>query len=62
MTPLTLRLLLESLDPILKIPLELSAGEVAALLSFMEALTDPAAESLAKLIPDRVPSGLPVED
>ncbi len=36
--------------------------ELADLLEFMWALTDPNAENLGVLIPDRVPSGLPVAD
>jgi cytochrome c peroxidase len=40
----------------------LSDSEVAALLAFLEALTSPSALDLAHTIPERVPSGLPVED
>ncbi|MEO1225621.1 MAG: cytochrome c peroxidase [Pseudomonadota bacterium] len=40
---------------------QLSDAEVADLLAFLEALTDPAARDLSDLIPDRVPSGLPID-
>ncbi len=41
---------------------EADRRELADLLEFMWALTDPAAENLGILVPDRVPSGLPVTD
>ena len=43
-------------------PIDLSDGEVFDLLAFLESLTDSSAIDLESLIPDRVPSGLPVED
>lgn len=39
-------------------PRSLSDSEVASLVAFLEALTDPAARELTHLIPDEVPSGL----
>jgi cytochrome c peroxidase len=39
----------------------LSDAEVADLMAFLDALTDPAARNLAHLVPDTVPSGLPVD-
>ncbi len=41
---------------------QLSDAEVADLLAFLGALTDPASRDLRDVIPERVPSGLPVED
>jgi cytochrome c peroxidase len=53
--------LLAAVDPILeKIP-DLSDEQIADLIAFLGALTDPAARDLADLTPDRVPSGLPVD-
>ena len=43
-------------------PLDLSDGEVAEIVSFLRALTDPAANDLGSTIPTSVPSGLPVGD
>jgi len=40
----------------------LSDVEVSRLVAFLGALTDPMVNDLARLIPDRVPSGLPVTD
>jgi cytochrome c peroxidase len=41
---------------------ELSDEEVADLLAFLRSLTDPSSRNLLDLIPESVPSGLPVED
>ncbi|GAB4557519.1 MAG: hypothetical protein Tsb0020_01710 [Haliangiales bacterium] len=41
---------------------ELSDEEVADLIAFLRALTDPRSRDQSDLIPDRVPSGLPVPD
>ena len=43
-------------------PVRLTDGEIALLLSFLQALTDPRALNLREEIPDAVPSGLPVSD
>jgi len=42
-------------------PISLSDDRIADLLAFLGALTDPAAADLEHLIPDSVPSGLPVD-
>ena len=39
---------------------DLTDAEVAALIAFLEALTSPTATDLSHVIPDTVPSGLPV--
>lgn len=44
------------------IPVELSERQVLALLAFLHALTDPAAQDLRAAVPDAVPSGLPIWD
>jgi hypothetical protein len=41
-------------------PLGLTQAEQRDLVTFLKALTDPAARDLSALIPARVPSGLPV--
>jgi cytochrome c peroxidase len=52
---------LDSVDPALGALEPLSDEQIADLLAFLEALTDPAAEDLDYLIPESVPSGLPVD-
>jgi len=47
-------------DPALAVP-DLSDDEIADLVAFLGALTDPAAADLGHLVPERVPSGLPVD-
>lgn len=54
--------LLATLDPLVATPLPLDDGQVADLLAFLEALTDPRAVDLSGLLPEAVPSGLPVAD
>jgi cytochrome c peroxidase len=54
--------LLTTLDPLVSTPLELTDQEVADLLLFLQALGSPPAEDACALIPDSVPSGLPVDD
>ncbi len=56
----TIDAVLEKLDPRLQQPIRLNAGEIADLVAFLKALTDPAARNLTTDVPDRVPSGLPV--
>lgn len=51
-----------NLDPLLRVPLRLSDQEIGDLLTFLEALTDPAAFRLEDFMPSRVPSGLPVDE
>ena len=41
---------------------ELSRREIRQLVAFLKALTDPRSKRLERLVPKRVPSGLPVED
>jgi cytochrome c peroxidase len=53
--------LLASVDPILERIPDLSDEQVADLVAFLNALTDPAAIDLDHLIPESVPSGLPVD-
>lgn len=43
-------------------PVDLSDRQVDDLLAFLESLTDPRAETLDYLVPQTVPSGLPVRD
>jgi cytochrome c peroxidase len=43
-------------------PMDLSDDDIAALLAFLDALTDPRSEDLSGDVPDAVPSGLPVAD
>ncbi|MDW8317320.1 MAG: FG-GAP-like repeat-containing protein [Anaerolineae bacterium] len=54
--------LLETLDPLVATPTVLDDGQIADLLAFLEALTDPRAADLSYLTPEAVPSGLPVAD
>ena len=54
--------ILKSLDPLAAAPPELTDEQVADLLAFLDALTAPSAADLSRLVPDSVPSGLPVED
>ena len=60
--PATLQAIAASIDSVVQPPLALNDGEVADLVSFLRALTDPAASDLAGLIPSSVPSGLSVGD
>jgi cytochrome c peroxidase len=41
---------------------DLNDSEVEDLVAFLKALTDPSSRDLAHVVPDRVPSGLPVAD
>ena len=56
----TVNAILQTLDPQLPGELELSDGEVRALVAFLEALTAQGAGDLSHLVPEAVPSGLPV--
>jgi cytochrome c peroxidase len=53
--------ILATLDPVVATGRDLSESEVADLVDFLSALTDPAAVDLAHLVPATVPSGLPVD-
>jgi cytochrome c peroxidase len=57
----TISALLETLDPRLRAPIDLTDDEKRDIVAFLKALTDPAARDLRTLIPPRVPSGLPVQ-
>ena len=50
-----------TLTPLLSQPLGLGPAEVADLVAFLNALTSPSAKDLTHLIPDQVPSGLPID-
>lgn len=52
---------LGSASPLLRNGLPLSEQDVADLVAFLETLTDPAAKNLMHLIPDSVPSRLPLD-
>ena len=43
-------------------PIELSDAEVDDLVAFLQALSDPTTQDLEHIVPERVPSGLPVVD
>ncbi|MCK6557057.1 cytochrome-c peroxidase [Candidatus Binatia bacterium] len=58
----TIEAILAGLDPDIATPRLLSEQQVDDLMSFLEALTDPAAGDQSRDIPDSVPSGLPVYD
>ena len=45
----------------LQAPLPLDAADVADMVAFLRALTDPAARDLAHIMPESVPSGLPMD-
>ena len=53
---------LKSLDPLAASPPELTDAQIGDLLAFLESLTSPSAVDLSGLVPDTVPSGLPVGD
>ncbi|MEJ2204974.1 MAG: cytochrome c peroxidase [Gemmatimonadota bacterium] len=53
--------ILTTLDPVVAEGCGLVPGDIADLVAFLEALTDPAAADLTHLVPERVPSGLPVD-
>lgn len=59
----TRKTLLASLDPLLKVEgASLTDAEASDLMAFMSALTDPSTLNQFHLIPDSLPSGLPVDD
>lgn len=53
--------LLANLDSRLREPIQLAPEELGDLLTFLHALTDPGVFRLQELVPDSVPSGLPVD-
>ena len=58
--PATLNAMLATLDFRLREPLHLTDTQIAELIAFLKALTDPAARDLSAISPASVPSGLPV--
>jgi cytochrome c peroxidase len=56
----TVTAVLETLDPLAQEAIELSDAEIAQIMAFLAALSDPAAVNLSADVPQRVPSGLPV--
>lgn len=52
----------ETLDFRFHQPLDFTETEIRELVAFLKALTDPSARDLGSIVPDRVPSGLPVEN
>jgi cytochrome c peroxidase len=59
--PATLQAMAASLDTRVDAPVALSDGEVADIVSFLRAMTDPGTSGLTQAIPATVPSGLPVD-
>ena len=57
----TVSAVLRNLDPRLQTPLNLTEAEKQQLITFLTALTDPAARDLSSVKPARVPSGLLVD-
>jgi cytochrome c peroxidase len=53
--------LLRTLDPLMTSPVELTSQQFDELMAFLRALTSPSAAGSCDLIPDSVPSGLPVD-
>lgn len=53
--------ILATLDPRVALPLDLSDAEVADLVAFLKALTDPSVRERLSDVPATVPSGLPVD-
>ena len=53
---------LKSLDPLAASLPQLTDAQIGDLLAFLEALTSPSAVDLSGLVPNAVPSGLPVQD
>jgi cytochrome c peroxidase len=60
--PATTAEVLATLDPLVQKSLALSEQDVEDLMAFLGALTSPTLESLPLVIPEQVPSGLPVDD
>jgi cytochrome c peroxidase len=54
--------ILETLDPSVHTPLDLTDAQIVDLLAFLQSLTSPSATDLSADIPSSVPSGLPVRD
>ena len=54
--------ILESLDPLLEVKRVLSPEEFDLITAFLQAQTSPSAIDLSRLVPESVPSGMPVWD
>ena len=54
--------MLANLDPLVAKSQALSNEEIGYLIAFLESLTDPAISELDAVVPENVPSGLPVAD
>ena len=54
--------MLQTLDVLVAEPRELSDEEFSQLMAFLDALTSPSALDLSHLVPESVPSGLPIYD
>ncbi len=54
--------LVSKIDPLVAQPLALGDAEVEQILALLDAMTDPSAVDMSHVIPDTVPSGLPVSD
>ncbi len=52
---------LQTLDPLVEEPLTLTDSQVGDLMAFLYALSSPSAMSGCDLVPDSVPSSLPVD-
>jgi cytochrome c peroxidase len=57
----TVQAILSTVDPRLRVPLDLTDTEKNELVAFLKSLTDPTARNLNSIVPTRVPSGLPVQ-
>ena len=60
--PEVLAMVLGTLDPLMGEGRDLTAEQIEQLQAFLQALTSPAAVDLSGLVPEAVPSGLPVWD
>jgi cytochrome c peroxidase len=60
--PEVIHMVLSTLDPLMEKRRELTAKEFEQLMAFFHSLTSPSAVDLSGLVPDSVPSGLPVMD
>lgn len=54
--------ILATLDPVIADPPVLTDDQISDLLAFLDSLTSPSAIDLGHLVPESVPSGLPVQD
>jgi cytochrome c peroxidase len=53
---------LDTLDPLVASPVDLTDREFGELMAFLQALTSPAALNGCEQVPDSVPSGLPIDN